>query len=410
MKSDKSRETFVPAKHYSSVRLQQGQVLAGADWNEQSDIIEHRDETTSLDVIGQSGSPVDNAGFTITSGPFEDGVADLNISAGRMYVDGILCELEAPLMYSTQPDPVYDPNLNTPPTIPTGLVLAYLDVWERHIGVIEDPQIREVALGGPDTATRAKTVWQVKTVAIENNATVADTLAGLQPANPGALAARAQPTDTPTDPCIIPQAAGFRSLENQLYRVEVHTPGTLVDDASDNGASPPAGEAAPTFKWSRDNGSVVAAWIDDSHPLPNTLKVQLLTNDPTRGFSVGDWVELTDDRLDLSGFGGTFLQLTQVDGDVLTYSTDPSTIIRFPGLPAPTPITRPDDSFHPKVRRWDMPANSGGPQPVILNASDPMTDPDGSFIDLENKRADPVRGRRLPGSRRLLDDPGAPRR
>jgi Family of unknown function (DUF6519) len=385
MKSDKSRETFVPAKHYSSVRLQQGRVLADADWNEQSDIIEHRDETTSLDVIGPSGAPVDNAGFTITSGPFEDGVADLNISAGRMYVDGILCELEAPVMYSTQPDPVYDSNLNTPPTIPTGLVLAYLDVWERHIGVIEDPQIREVALGGPDTATRAKTVWQVKTVAIENNATVADTLAGLQPTNPGSLAARAQPTDTPTDPCIIPQAAGFRSLENQLYRVEVHTPGSLqaAHDGS-NGAFPPVGPPAPTFKWSRDNGSVVAAWIDDPHPLPNTLKVQLLTNDPTRGFSVGDWVELTDDRLDLSGFGGTFLQLTQVDGDVLTYSTDPSTIIGFPGLPAPTPITRPDDSFHPKVRRWDMPADSGGPQPIILNASDPSTDPEGSFIDLEN--------------------------
>ena len=62
-----------------------------------------------------------------------------------MYVDGILCEQEdAALKYSTQPDPVYDPNLHTPPTIPTGLVLAYLDVWERHIGVVEDPLIREI--------------------------------------------------------------------------------------------------------------------------------------------------------------------------------------------------------------------------------------------------------------------------
>ena len=111
--------------------------------------------------------------------------------------------------------------------------------------------------------------------------------------------------------------------------------------------------------------------------------MQLLTNDPTRGFSVGDWVELTDDRLDLSGFGGTFLQLTQVEGDVLTYSTDPTKIIGFPGLPTVPPITRPLDSFHPKVRRWDMPANSSGPQPIIRDATDPVAEPEGMFIDLE---------------------------
>src|SRR5580698_1124217 len=159
MKSDKSRETFGPTKHFSSVRLQQGRVLTDADWNEQSDIIEHRDETTSLDVIGPSGAPVGASGFMIGNGGFNPPVADLTISPGRMYVDGILCEQEDPnLLYSAQPDPVFDTNLDTPPTIPTGLVLAYLDVWERHIGVVEDPLIREVALGGPDTATRDKSV------------------------------------------------------------------------------------------------------------------------------------------------------------------------------------------------------------------------------------------------------------
>ncbi|MBA3493950.1 MAG: hypothetical protein H0T87_07525, partial [Gammaproteobacteria bacterium] len=43
-----------------------------------------------------------------------------------------------------------------------GNYLVYLDVWERHLTYIEDDLIREVALGGPDTATRAKIVWQVK--------------------------------------------------------------------------------------------------------------------------------------------------------------------------------------------------------------------------------------------------------
>ena len=35
--------------------------------------------------------------------------------------------------------------------------------WERHITWLEDERIREVGLGGPDTATRAQVVWQVKT-------------------------------------------------------------------------------------------------------------------------------------------------------------------------------------------------------------------------------------------------------
>ena len=46
-----------------------------------------------------------------------------------------------------------------------GTFLVYLDVWERHLTAIEDGHIREVALGGPDTATRAKVVWQVKVTA-----------------------------------------------------------------------------------------------------------------------------------------------------------------------------------------------------------------------------------------------------
>ena len=40
-------------------------------------------------------------------------------------------------------------------------------LWERHITYIEDEKIREIALDGPDTTTRAKVVWQVKLVSID---------------------------------------------------------------------------------------------------------------------------------------------------------------------------------------------------------------------------------------------------
>ena len=37
-----------------------------------------------------------------------------------------------------------------------GIYLAYLDVWDRHITYLEDPDIQESALGGPDTTTRVQ--------------------------------------------------------------------------------------------------------------------------------------------------------------------------------------------------------------------------------------------------------------
>ncbi|MDX2213658.1 MAG: DUF6519 domain-containing protein [Oculatellaceae cyanobacterium bins.114] len=86
---------------------------------------------------------------------------DLAISPGRIYVDGILCENEGAL-YRQQPDL---PAAALPET--SGIYLAYLDVWKRHITLLDDPLIQEKALGGPDTTTRLKTVWQVKLLPLQ---------------------------------------------------------------------------------------------------------------------------------------------------------------------------------------------------------------------------------------------------
>src|SRR5215471_5553034 len=61
---------------------------------------------------------------------------------------------------------VHQPDYPDPDPLPgSGDFIVYLDVWERHITYVEDDSIREVALGGPDTATRGKVVWQVKIAA-----------------------------------------------------------------------------------------------------------------------------------------------------------------------------------------------------------------------------------------------------
>src|SRR4029453_3482737 len=91
MKTDLTRSTFRREKHYSSVRMQQGRVQLDADWNEQLDIDIHADTTTRIDVIGACGAPEGAPGFALDVTP--DG-SDLTISPGRIYVGGVLCELE----------------------------------------------------------------------------------------------------------------------------------------------------------------------------------------------------------------------------------------------------------------------------------------------------------------------------
>src|SRR2546430_14010837 len=104
MPGDYSRTTFKREKHYSGVLKQQGRVQLDADDNEQLAIQNYRDETEAIDVIGQSGVPKKNDGFKIGRAP---DARDLTISAGRYYVDGLLCELDEASTYSSQP---YLPN------------------------------------------------------------------------------------------------------------------------------------------------------------------------------------------------------------------------------------------------------------------------------------------------------------
>ncbi|HKC33139.1 MAG TPA: DUF6519 domain-containing protein, partial [Xanthobacteraceae bacterium] len=160
MKGDFSRQTFAAVKHYAKVLMQQGRVQLDADWNEQQSITEHRLTTESKDVVGASGAPQRNAGFQITTAA--DGKT-LIIGHGRYYVDGILCENENDIGYLNQPDfPNAQDVVAQLTAAQATAAIIYLDVWHRHVTALEDPLMRETALGGPDTATRVRTVWQVK--------------------------------------------------------------------------------------------------------------------------------------------------------------------------------------------------------------------------------------------------------
>ncbi len=459
MKGDFSRQTFDPRKHYSDVRMQQGRVQLDADWNERGDIINYRAETTALDIIGGCGGPLHHAGFgivTIAAGkggeaekelvdpakaesdkkkprPSAARRGDFLLGAGRYYVDGILCENEQDIAYSTQPDL---PGAPLPGK--SGLYLLYLDVWQRHLTALDDPRIREIALGGPDTATRVRTIWQAKLWPLTEKAGNCISAFGLFKKSVarknGTLNAATAKEKASDDPCIVPPSAGFRGLENQLYRVEIHDGGKSLDvsgapagekideitgtnqarmssggkwevgtaveiyptrtgsnrlagtlayvtdyDKStdtlsfdstlsgiDSDDEPFVRPVGTTFKWSRDNGIVVSL-IEKINPADKKITVESLGPDETLGFSVGQWVEISDDAGELNGLPGQLAQIADVNS-----TTREITLKSTPGKLANN-ASGVNPARAPKLRRWD------GVGAVKFNPAAP-----GGWLDLED--------------------------
>jgi hypothetical protein len=361
MKGDFTRDTFHPVKHYSRVMMQQGRVTIDADPNEQTDILLHYLRTLARDLIGPYAGPVDDEGFQLGS----DGKNRLTIGAGRYYVDGILVENDRDCLYDAQPYftlPKDDPLLKDAVDQTGKMFWVYLDVWERHVTWIEDPSIRDAALNGVDTCTRSQVVWQIKSLpspgtTIEDEGPVGATcrspLDTLEPVGTGRLAARIDPGQKVEDLCVTPPDARYRGRENHLYRVEIH------DDSA---------SGTPTFKWSRENGSVVTPWLSTGG---NDLRVTR-----ARGFEAGNWVELSNETLDLQERPGLLVKLAKVEGDVL--SVDPSTI------PSGQTLALDPAAPHPKIRRWDQKRTDK--LPLVGGAVEVKegTDADPVWIDLEN--------------------------
>jgi hypothetical protein len=234
---------ILPASCPKLVVLQQGRVQLDADWNEQNQIESYRTETSISDLIGKSGGPLPGTGFEIKVTATKK---ELRFGAGHYYVDGILCELELEIAPDSQEDLPSTAKVITTSTGPvaytntpeTGIYLAYLDVWLHHLTAIERPEIRESALGGPDHATREKVMAHVKLLRVAapganvnsiSSTTVlnAAVLNAITAPNLGKLNARTRPGKTSLDPCIVNPGAGYRRLENQLYRIEIHQSGSL---------------------------------------------------------------------------------------------------------------------------------------------------------------------------------------
>ena len=359
MHGDFTRWTHRPENHYRSVLLQQGRVLLDADWNEQTEITARHDEVRTRDVVGPSGTPNDGAtgGFAVVAvgpdGTVPDGTEppapvpweNLVVTPGRYYVDGVLAESE-PQEDGAPGWPLHDqPYLRSigtraglpEPEVPaagTARYALYLDVWTHHVTPDEDAGLLEPALGGPDTTTRARTVWQVRTRAVEDQV-CSDLSALVAPPPPRRLAASLRPPESDEDPCRITSVGGYQLLENQLYRVQVH--------------EPTEGGAGGTFLWSRENGSVTAALLAMepavAPPTGTVLTLDRAGRDEELSIGPEDVVEVTSTDLQLRGRPGFLatVQASAAEGLELT--------VTWLGTePALDSLGR-----HPVVRRWESP-------------------------------------------------------
>jgi uncharacterized protein DUF6519 len=131
--------------------------------------------------------------------------------------------------------------------------------------------------------------------------------------------------------------ACYRGTENQLYRVEIHKSGNAD---------------AATFKWSRENGSVVFPILKLEG---NAVALGSLGRDDRLSLTEGDWVEIVNDDYilpisgDLDGKANPLLQVVNVDriNRRVTLSGRPGANLSD------------DQSKYPLPRRWDQKGGTG---------------------------------------------------
>lgn len=424
-RGDVSRDSFDQSKRFSRVLMQQGRVQLDADLNEQSDILLHYLRSLARDFIGPHGGSSSQPGFTLITTEAEiDALNDPNasrlktslrksgflIGTGRYYVDGLLCENDNYLGYIEQDGYPFSGSLTLEVIMgPPGEFLVFLDVWERHVSCNEDGSICEVALGGPDTATRGQIVSAVvvpppgeDTQGLYDQQKLHDLVKALRDAKAilppdanaiatakealdafaetsgvalssittGTLQARARITGLPEGDCNIQPEAQYRGPENQLYRVEIHRGGVAWDGTSDGES--PAGNAstAATFKWSRDNSSIYFPILSLEG---DSVKVSHLGRDTSRSLQVDDWVEIVADDLVLQGQPGPLRQIKSVNPDELTVTLTDAVDLSY----------EEDSTLHPVLRRWDQRRSDGEDAEGLLLVKE-GTGEDLNWIELED--------------------------
>ncbi len=358
MGSDRARNSYDSRQLYRSVVMQQGRVQLEADWNEAQFLAGEEMRKQALDIVGAAGTP-DN-GYAVTFPPNLPAF-DFEVGAGIMYVGGVRVWAPRPIRYGRQSDwldAAIDPEWVPVPTANPGNEYIFLLVREQEVSAVEDSDLKDVALGGPDTAQRTRLVQHV-----ERQATQAtDCAAALQAArkqwaqeglffDPGTM--RLQSHDrlqvsfvssgggTLCDPTA---QGGYLGADNQMIRVQI--------------ASYSAATKTGTLLWGFDDASFLyrVNVVD-----PQTLTLQSAPVDAEHQPQGGQAVEVLMDAAELSNgqyvaapVGAPFvLGASPYNPDNLQLS------LPSPGLPAVYGNGTPSPANPPQVylRIWQQQLN-----------------------------------------------------
>ena len=372
MHADISRDTFDPAGGILRVIQEQGALLTDAAANEQTAILLYRMQMLALDLFGPFWGPVGKGldgkplcGFEIK---WDNTTKNYTIGTGRYHVGGRLCESNAttgqdgkPALYTLANQPTYPWTLAD--DVKTFVV--YLDVWEREI---TEAELLAAGRPVPDpTSPRTRLTWQVKTAPVAVAALVA-LKTSLQAPDPyvalKALCDQVGVSFKPrTRPTLQAKLEGTGTTVYQSYRVEIHRGGNFS-----------TGE--PTFKWARDNGSVVFPLEADYGKVDVASKMIVVKLahgflDDRTSLKKGQWVEYIDRGTEFDPDAAAMTRLfyvEEVDDKVVTLATSSTTPIVLPVLSA-------DADRWPMLRRWDFKPDA------TANDGLPLT---GDWLDLEN--------------------------
>ncbi len=346
---DISRSAFDPRKRYTSVRMQMGRVIVDDDWNENERIAGEDLRRSRVDIIGPAGTP--DAGFRVENVHQNlDGNIDFDLLAGSFYLGGYRLELPDISTYLGQTDQLQG-DLKTSPA--AGQVdMVYLTTYLQPVSAVEDSELFEVALGGPDTSTRQRIMQRVRLLQDVGKLTcdqawpvVLEQLskAGLGSLNDenelisdASLQVTFSATGSPDDLCTPTAAGGYLGAENQAIRVQIVDTGhfvwgfnnasslyriqlgadrktvTMLTEPKDQAHWPLTNQVVEILPWGAvlPNNEKIAeisghlTKVEASYD-PDTSQLSLVDAVPTAGFD--DWKTRSD--ADQLAEGGEYLYL-----------------------------------------------------------------------------------------------------